>query len=427
MSDIIVRPTATAEEHDLLFWLAEQEFHFTPSREDAMKWQQYFEGMEEFLPEQRRAAFRDETFVGSYLIYERKIHIGSAEIVTGCIGAVVTHPDYRKQGIAKTFLTDAIDFARSRGHGLLLLEGIPHFYDQFGFVDVFDVSEVAIALDAIRTTPPPTYGIRLATAADGPVLLDLYQRHFSSYTGSFSRTIRQQQHRINRRLNDTPSNPPILVTDASGTVTAAMLVANAEHPQQAFDIMADDWESIRTLLHYSANLLATDDGTEIHWRIPLDSAVSTILSDHLQLPGYIQGTDPQVLYAVRSQTYHFANAAWMARLVNFPVVAQAMTAVWQQRWQGALAHWHGSLALQVEHEQIVLTIDGYSITVSDAPSSDTLWVTFTAASFIQLLFGYRTIAWAAQQSGNSVPENAVVPLHILFPSGNTWIPASDAF
>jgi hypothetical protein len=47
--------------------------------------------------------------------------------------------------------------------------------------------------------------------------------------------------------------------------------------------------------------------------------------------------------------------------------------------------------------------------------------------FSQLLFGFRTVAWAARRPEIRIPE-AVIPLfEVLFPVGQTWIPRSDWF
>ncbi len=51
----------------------------------------------------------------------------------------------------------------------------------------------------------------------------------------------------------------------------------------------------------------------------------------------------------------------------------------------------------------------------------------TPELFIQVVFGYRPVAWAVQQLGQFVNRELLAVLNVLFPIGHTWIPASDWF
>ncbi len=100
---------------------------------------------------------------------------------------------------------------------------------------------------------------------------------------------------------------------------------------------------------------------------------------------------------------------------------------WQERWHRSLAHWSGDLSLQVGDEAFTLRIAGTNLQLLDSPiiSSDTLKL--TPQAFTQAVFEYRPIARVMQQSQETLPDDLLTVLNILFPTGNAWIPPSDWF
>ena len=101
----------------------------------------------------RCGAFLGTTYLGGYGIPEFTVHMGPARLRIPGIGGVVTHPAYRHQGIARTLMRDAITYATRRQFALLLLDGIPNFYAQFGYVTVLDDLTHAIACVALCVIP----------------------------------------------------------------------------------------------------------------------------------------------------------------------------------------------------------------------------------------------------------------------------------
>jgi GNAT superfamily N-acetyltransferase len=127
MASILVRPIATPDELKLQLQLGDQAFSPEPSPESAEHWREVITSSPEFRPEEIRGAFRGTEQLGGFIIYERKLRMGKAQLTTGCISAVVTHPTYRHLGVARIMMHDAIDYALTHKHALLLLDGIPKF------------------------------------------------------------------------------------------------------------------------------------------------------------------------------------------------------------------------------------------------------------------------------------------------------------
>ena len=163
MTSIVVRPLSSAEEYTLYSRLADTAFSDPPSEESVRRWQEYVRQSPDFRSEQMRGVFRDGQLMGGCVVHERLLQMGATRISTGCISGVVTSPDYRKQGVAAALMQDTIEFARSNNHALLLLDGIAKFYYRYGYVDMFDVTDIEIDRGAVLALTPGAYTIRPAT------------------------------------------------------------------------------------------------------------------------------------------------------------------------------------------------------------------------------------------------------------------------
>lgn len=199
MASILVRPIATPDELKLQLQLGDQAFSPEPSPESAERWREVITSSPEFRSEEIRGAFRGSEQLGGFIIYERKLCMGKAQLTTGCISAVVTHPTYRHLGVARVMMQDAINYALTHKHALLLLDGIPKFYYRFGYTDMFDLTTQDINRSAIMALPSSPYRVRPATVDDAASALALYQRQYHPYSGSFVRTLERQIHLLQHR------------------------------------------------------------------------------------------------------------------------------------------------------------------------------------------------------------------------------------
>jgi hypothetical protein len=137
--------------------------------------------------------------------------------------------------------------------------------------------------------------------------------------------------------------------------------------------------------------------------------------------------NPTFGWVVREQTFRHRHAGWMARLVSLPALTRAMLPEWQARWQRSLARWSGDLSLVVGDEAFTLRFVGTDLQLLDAPGTAANALSLTPQAFTQVVFGYCPIASAIQQRAYPLPGDLATVLTILFPTGQTWIPASDWF
>ncbi|HEX6780241.1 MAG TPA: GNAT family N-acetyltransferase [Ktedonobacterales bacterium] len=433
MSDlpIVVRPFETAAERDAFYLAASHAFNPTISEDERLSnvagRRERAESAPNYDPTLLRGAFRGETFLGGYRIQERRMQVGVARLLTCCIGAVVTHPDARLQGVATALMRDAIALARSRQNALLLLDGIAHFYHRFGYIDVFDITDHTINRALVLAQLPSPVTVRLATLDDAPAMLALYQRHYGPSIGSFERTATEYRYLLSVALSvgDTIA----LAVNTDGQPCGYLFIAREPEQFNAIEAAADSWPAALALLQYHAHMLETLPGPapELCWRVSPDSSTLYLLADHLSVPDTSAWEGPAYGWSVKSQTFHHPDAGWMARVASLPSLAQAMLPEWQARWQRGTTRWSGALTLVVDGETCALALEGASIRLLDEPPAQARQVILSQQGLTQLLFGYRPLALIAAQPDHSIPADLFPVLEALFPPVHACIAGSDDF
>lgn len=386
-----------------------------------------YEAVSDFQPQQRRGVFRGDAYLGGCIVWERVMRVGPARLRTGCIGGVHTDQNHRNQGVASACMNDAIAFAKAQGYALLLLDGIPNFYHRFGYADVLDLTDQAIDRVGVQTSEGTATSTRPATIEDAPTLLALFERHFGRYTGSFERSLGQQEARLARGLD--ANNPPILAVDENGTIRGYLQLRRRSRKERAIEVAADTWPAALALLRYHEQMVASlpDPPSELRWPLPPGALTLLLLADNLTSPGrwdHDQGARGTV---IRAETYQRRSSGWLARLVSLPRVAEGLLPVWRERLARASAGWPGTFRLQVGEESCAVEVLGTNIRLlPEAPAGAPI-ATFTPDQIVQAVFGYRPLSYLASSPGASVPDALVPTLNVLFPTGQACIPGSDGF
>jgi predicted N-acetyltransferase YhbS len=446
-SPLIIRPALSPDElreHIEGYVQVAQSFSPDPLPEDmAQRRLSRITTSPSYRLEQVRSAYHEGKQLGGYQIDERLLRVGVARLATGCIGGVYTREEARNQGVASALMHDAIVYAQEHDYPLLLLDGIPKFYYRYGFCDVYDLSTQELDRQAVLALPKSSYTVRLPALDDATSLLDLYVRHFGPYTGSFERSIEQQihwmQHLRTRGVHqfDEPEKL-LLAIDPAGQVRGYLFLAGtqAQGPfflagTQLWELVVDDWSAAVALLQYHVRQVeerAGQDAPEAFlYTIPPTSPVAHWIAENLEVVDVSTWDWPVFGWAMREQSFHHRHAGWMARLVSLPALTQAMLPEWQARWQRSLAHWSGGISLMVGDEAFTLRLSGTNVHLLDEPGTSADALSLTPQAFVQAVFGYSSIARGIQQRGHPLPDDLATVLTILFPTGQTWISASDWF
>jgi hypothetical protein len=374
----------------------------------------------DFRLEQLRGAFlSDGTQVGGYTLLERTMCLGPARLRTGCINGVMTHPDYRHQGIASALMHDAINIAESKQYALLFLHGIGNFYQQFGYTDMQeDTPRHFLGRQHLPALTPEACTVRAATPEDVPAILACYQRHYGSYLGSFAplRTLQRQAHVLFNWFELQDGIQPLVAVDAEQELQGYLLLSRKRGQLYVYEVAAETWPATLALLHAHSQLLAAEPEPpqEQNWPLPPTDPTYYFLAQHLP---------------VRSQQLAFPNGDWMARPAHLPTLLQSLLPLWQQCWQerSRLIDWSGTFALTIDDHTSFLEITPASIQFIDIPSAAPLHIMLSSSMFTQLIFAFRPISWALLQPEQHIPEELIPVLNVLFPPGQAWQAESDYF
>jgi GNAT superfamily N-acetyltransferase len=419
---IAIRPPETDAELDAFFHVASAQFvRDTPPAIAAADFRRFVEQAPDADPSRIRGAFRGDTYLGGYLIEERWLRIGAARVRTGCIGVVVTRPEFRRQGVATALMRDAETFARDRGCALLMLNGLADFYEPFGYVDVFDATEHRVARDQALGLADSPYRVRPATESDAPAVLDLFERHHGGRPGSFARSIEHQAFQMRfaasldtgsyRTREGRPYESPIVAVADDGRVRGYLF--SPWGPLRAFgnEVAADDWPATRALLLHDARRLGDlpEPPVDVRWPLPPDGLVAMLLADHL---------------TVRAESLHRPRANWMVSPIDLPRLLRDLMPTWAARIRRCASFPGSGLALAVDKTWIV-EFDSRAIRLVGDSAASLPTLRLTSKVLLPLLFGFRNTTWAAAQPGVDLPTALLPAVEALFPSFQPWIAPTD--
>lgn len=413
--DFIIRSLETPEEVESYFYLNAQVFR--PGEDTASvaaRRRRFILSDPDFQIGHLHGAFLGEVHVGSYRMHERWLTLGSGRVRVGCIGGVVTRADYRRQGIANAMMLDALTLARQHHYGLLLLHGIAGFYRQLGYMDVFeDLPVHSFERARIPEQPPAGCTVRRATADDAPAVLALYQQHYSGSMASFApdRTVERQAHYLQYWPEE---NISLLVLNAEHKPEGYLILSRRRGVLYTFEVATDTWPAMLALLQYHSRLLdaETEPPATLWWPLPLTDLTFHLLADHFPL---------------HSEIDSYPDRGWMAQMVSLPLLVQALLPLWNERWQQRRQGWTGYLALTVSDSTVYLELLPDYIQIVESLSGPAQQVILNQQIFMQLFFGFRSIAWAVLQTGQFIPAKLIPVLSILFPLGHVWVAGTDGF
>jgi predicted acetyltransferase len=371
--------------------------------------------MPDLPPSGQRAAFIDSEIdndiVGGYTIFERNLRMGPSLLRTGCIGAVYTNHAFRKQGVASALMRDAIEYAIENDYALLLLDGIPGFYDKFGYVDMHDVTHFTMDIATLRNLETGDWQMKTATEDDAGTLLDLYQRNFDDYVGSFERSLEIQQFKLRTA---PPSRFFVLALDPTGRPKGYITLRSSNRRWSA-EVVAESWKAAKVLLKYHAEFVDADEkpSNDVDWALPPSSDLATMLVDRLSVV-----ETKECVYT----------GGWMARAGNMDALLQSLLPVWNQRLAVGEKNWTGHIDLHVDDRCWQLQIDQCCINIVSAPSvGASQMLRLTQQQLVQICFNYPSTLYAAREAIAVLSVPAAQAVSVLFAGKPTWIAGTDFF
>jgi predicted N-acetyltransferase YhbS len=148
-----------------------------------------------------RLAIKDELIVGHIGVYRYAMRVGQARLLTGGLGAVLTHGEHRKRGVARQMLEDLLPAMRRAGYDFSVLFGIRDFYHRFGFVQAWpSVRHVVKTADL----PDQKLAMKLRKVDDREMycragaIMRIYDREYGTTTGTAVRPLYRPRRRSTR-------------------------------------------------------------------------------------------------------------------------------------------------------------------------------------------------------------------------------------
>ena len=209
--------------------------------------------------------------------------------------------------------------------------------------------------------------------------------------------------------------PPVMVFTPDNEPRGYLLPFQGRTPgYHVLEVATDDWPSALALLQYHSHLVekTPEPPKEVLWPLPPNSSTLYLLADHI---------------AVRSETHRSVDGGWMACPAHVLTLLHALVSLWQERMQQYTGAWFGILALEVDDATCYLEVRSGTLRMSEPPCTPTETVHLTARVFLQLLFGYRPLIWAAHQAAPPIPSSLLPLLAILLPQEPTWIAGSNSY
>lgn len=431
-AEIGVRPLAAGEEALAFARLAvEAFFHASDVETTARGWTSTMERAPGFDLRQRRGAFQGDEYLGGYSVEARTMRVGAARLPVGCVGSLVVRPEWRRRGVASALLADALAYARERGCALLLLNGIPNFYRRFGYTDVLDYTEHLMRRADVLAQPAGPYAVRRAGPADAATVAALYERHYGPFTGSFVHTPAWEEHFLALR----GGGGTLLALDGAGQARGYLILWWGESAR-AMEVGADDWPAALALLRHQAEAMEAGEET-LAWHLPPDAPTVALLADHLTAADTSDWGEPSREGSIRSVTYRHPDAGWMARVADAGTLVEGMLPAWSARLRAAACGWEGRFTLVVGEAAYPIEVSAGEArpqpgqpgmaAEGGATPAQIPCVRLAQETLAALIFGYRTVEWAAAQPGAEIAHELLPPLRALFPMGQAWIAGSDEF
>jgi N-acetylglutamate synthase-like GNAT family acetyltransferase len=341
---------------------------------------------------------------------------------------VATDPAYRRRGLVRAIFGAIHALSAAYGDLVQGITGIPWFYRQFGY-------EYALSLGGLRDLSlmdvptlkegeTETYQIRQATEADIPHLIRLYQRQC---TGRLITTVMAEADWRYHLFGRTPGSDQELKVycireEAEKVVGYYLTPAFLWGSRMGLrGIAVDEEVSLRTVLPSVMRALKRQAETYALQRedkkLPLTDICFALGGEH---PVY-EILDRQL----KPLKYLYG---WYIRVPNLPGFIRHIAPVLERRLtDSTMSGFSGDLKLTFYRGGLHLVFQrGKLIEATDwsAPDTDQEWdgAGFPPLVFLQLLFGYRSLA----ELRNSFPdcwadEEAALLLNALFPKQSSWV------
>jgi hypothetical protein len=358
---------------------------------------------------------RKGKIVSAAVLISQKWSIDGLEFPCGRPELIATDEAYRRRGLVRVQF-DAIH-ARSEARSELVqaITGIPWYYRQFGY-------EMAIDLGGSRSLPfarikaledgqKEAYRLRPAKLDDIPQLSRLYDKHCEPSLLRCERDEATWIYEVSNALNArTPLRNREIVETLEGDTVGYAEIINFPHTARIRELAFTGNYSLRDICLFLGRTLKRRSQSV---KEPHEPATELNFALGQQHPAYealeAELSKPKLPYA------------WFVRVLDVPAFLIYIKSILEKRISDSvMSGYGGHLRLNFYRQQIRLEFKGGRLTGIDPYQPEHFMdgdAFFPGLSFLQLLFGYRSLDELKYAFADCFTKNseADVLLPILFP------------
>lgn len=334
-----------------------------------------------------RLAMDGDKLAHHWGVWGYKMRLESIQLKVGGIGAVVTHPDYRKQGLMHHAANESFDAMKRDGYDLSILRG--RHYVKMGYARAWNHIHYHIKLEDFPLAEPmPAYApLKLESVSE---MDTFYNQTHAGFTGTAVRPTFYNKH---------PEDITVYAwRDAEGKLAGYVRAAPAEEDPKSLiclETAGDPLEGLAVL----ADLFQRGSYENL--------ACFTLPYLHPLLQYLRKG-------ACIVEDRYFDISGWRVRIINLESTLRKMLPLLETRLSvSRFANWTGDLLLDAGEQKATLHIEGGKATLTDDPSPNLLC---GFAEIARFLIGSDDPDEIIRQSGMECRGLAQPLAKVLFPN-----------
>ena len=351
---------------------------------------------------------------------------GGIEFGVGRSELVGTHPDYQRRGLVRAQYEVVHEWSIARGHKIQAISGIPWFYRQFGY-------EMCLSLAGSRSGYLPNvpqlkegekepYRLRLAKRGDLPFIAEVYSRAEQRYRVTCVRDMTLWRYELDGRSEKNINRRVLNVIETKGGEPVGFLA----HPSML-------WRSAIVATAYEllpgVSWLAVTPSVVRYMKVTGDAYSTGDVKESLKAFVFNLGGVHPVYEAIRDNLPRVRKPyAWYIRIPDKPDFLQHVAPVIEHRLVDSIVAGHtGDLKLSFYRQGLKLSLEAGKLTGVERwspPSAEEGDAMFPDLTFLQLLFGYRSLEALTYAYADcwTRGDEARVLLEVMFPEqpSNVW-------
>lgn len=358
--------------------------------------------------------------VSSLCLIPQSWSYGGIRLAAGRPELVGTHPEYRRRGLIRRQFELIHQWSEERGQRLQVIEGTPWYYRQFGYEMCLQVDGGRIGHQPhgceLSRSAPDLHRLRPAAEADLAFISRLSGQAAGRYLMSPVLDEEVWRYELRGRSPGSQWHQEIRIIESPEGQPAGFLVHKPRLHSgllwaTAYELaVGDSWPAVTPIvIRY---LYAAGEAYAAERQEPFEASAFWLGADH---PAY--QTLPEPLPRAR-QPHAWS---WYVRVADVPDFLRSVAPVLEQRLARSEAAGHtGELRISFYRGGLRLVFEQGFMTVAEpwAPTSeDEGEAAFPDLTFLQLLFGYRSLEELEHAFADcwAWDEGARVLLPALFP------------